>query len=60
MTTFQYICYLLICLIVFAIGIAAGIYLITTEHYGWAWIPFVLSLSFTVSTNSKPNGDNKN
>ncbi len=32
-------------------ALSAGIYLVVTEHYGWAWIPFVLCFSL--------NEDNK-
>jgi len=39
-------------------SLAAGTYLVITEHYGWAWIPFValFSTSFAVKLD-KPQGD---
>lgn len=27
---------------IWAICLGAGIYLVVTEHYGWAWIPFAM------------------
>jgi hypothetical protein len=29
--------------------IASGTYLVATEHYGWAWIPFLLCGCFRVT-----------
>ena len=29
-------------------GIASGTYLVVTEHYGWAWIPFLLACTTTI------------
>ncbi len=29
--------------------IAFGTYLVITEHYGWAWIPFLIAATTSVS-----------
>lgn len=41
-----------------AMLIVAGVYLVITEHYGWAWIPFLFvgSLSFRRSPTSHNPG----
>lgn len=41
-----------------AIFVSAGIYLVVTEHYGWAWIPFLISAlaGFKRSTTSSEEG----
>lgn len=38
--------------------IAGGVYLVMTEHYGWAWIPFValFSTNFDLKDESKSSG----
>ena len=42
MTNFQFGCYMLAVILIVGMMLAAGIYLVITEHYGWAWIPFLL------------------
>lgn len=34
-------------------NLAAGIYLVMTAHYGWAWIPFLIAASLSVKTSAK-------
>ena len=48
----KYIAWLIACIIIIAISLATGVYLIQTEHYGWAWIPFVIA-AFTGGSNKK-------
>jgi len=31
--------------------ITSGTFLVYTEHYGWAWIPFLIAAGTTVSSN---------
>lgn len=33
--------------------IASGTYLVSTEHYGWAWIPFLIAASTTYNETRK-------
>ena len=35
------------------VNILAGTYLVITEHYGWAWIPFLLAAT-TIYKQPKP------
>lgn len=35
--------------IMFLAGLASGTYLVVTEHYGWAWIPFLLAACTTIT-----------
>lgn len=39
--------------------LAAGTYLVVTEHYGWAWIPFLglFSTSFAVKQPPSEGGE---
>jgi hypothetical protein len=39
---FEDLCIVVGSCVIWALLLAAGTYLIVTEHYGWAWIPFVL------------------
>jgi hypothetical protein len=59
MTNIQYVAYIIGCIVVCAMCLAAGIYLIVTEHYGWAWIPFVLAAMISLNTNLLQKDDNK-
>lgn len=36
-------------------SLAAGVYLVVTEHYGWAWLPFValFSTGFAAKTDKR-------
>lgn len=36
--------------------IASGTWLVHTEHYGWAWIPFALAASQTLKATSSRDG----
>lgn len=40
--------------LVVAVCMAAGVYLVVTEHYGWAWIPFWVAARVEVRTKALP------
>jgi hypothetical protein len=42
MTNFQFAAYMFAVVLIIGMMLSAGVYLIVTEHYGWAWIPFLL------------------
>jgi len=48
-----------ICLAVLDVAcIASGTYLVVTEHYGWAWIPFLISCCTSVKQKKEKHKDN--
>ena len=47
---------LLVCLVatMLILGLCCiGTYLVILEHYGWAWIPFVISMGVSVRSHAK-------
>ena len=40
------------------LGLAAmGVFLVVTEHYGWAWIPYLMACAINVRSPAKPKPD---
>lgn len=37
--------------VMYVAGIASGTYLVITEHYGWAWVPFMLICCISYSSD---------
>ena len=41
-------------IVLLILGLASlGTYLVITEHYGWAWIPFVLAASVSYKSEKE-------
>jgi hypothetical protein len=55
----NYPLYVFGCVALCAMFLGSGVYLVLTEHYWWAWVPFLLLTGMTFKPPAEPKPEPK-